>query len=349
MVRKIIASILMVLLTMNFAACKAAPKETRYESDFLVLFNTVTKIVAYTESKEEFTRYSKLIYDELKEYHELYDIYNSYDGKNNIKTINDHAGIKPVKVDQKIIDLLLFSKDEYKITDGKVNIALGAVLKIWHDYRKEGIDDFENAKVPPRDKLEAARTHTDINKVIIDEVESTVFLEDPHMSLDVGAIAKGYAVEQVAKLAIENGFESGLISVGGNVRAIGHKGQSKEVWNVGIQNPEKDAAQPILKVVYLSDMSLVTSGNYERYYTVDGKKYHHIIDTETLFPSEYVTAVTIICPDSGVADSLSTAVFNMSFEEGLAFIDDLPDTEAVWILNNGDIKYSAHFKDLIKE
>ena len=349
MVRKTIASILMVLLTVNFVACKAAPKETRYESDFLVLFNTVTKIVAYTESKEEFTRYSKLIYDGLKEYHELYDIYNTYDGKNNIKTINDHAGIKPVKVDQKIIDLLIFSKNEYKITDGKVNIALGALLKIWHDYRTEGIDDFENAKVPPRDQLEAASTHTDINKIIIDEVESTVFLGDPNMSLDVGAIAKGYAVEQVAKLAIENGFESGLINVGGNVRAIGHKGQSKEMWNVGIQNPEKDASQPILKVVYLSDMSLVTSGNYERYYTVDGKKYHHIIDGETLFPSEYLTAVTIICPDSGVADSLSTAVFNMPFEEGLLFIDSLPDTEAVWVLNNGDIKYSAHFKDLIKE
>ncbi|WP_069998786.1 FAD:protein FMN transferase [Cellulosilyticum sp. I15G10I2] len=348
MVRKIIAFILMVILTMNFTAC-GSPKKTRYESEFLVLFNTVSKIVAYTESKEEFSKHSKFIYDSLKEYHELYDIYNDYEGKNNIKTINDHAGVKPIEVDKKIIDLLLFSKDQYKKTDGKVNIAFGAVLKIWHDYRTEGVEDFENAKLPPIDKLEAAKVHTDINKVIIDEVASTVFLEDPEMSLDVGAIAKGYAVEQVALLAMKNGFDAGLLSIGGNVRAIGNKGDPSKLWNVGVQNPEKESEDPLLKIVYLSDLSLVTSGNYERYYTVGDKNYHHIIDTDTLFPSEYLTAVTIICPDSGVADVLSTAVFNMPFEQGLEFIDSLPDTEALWILNNGEIKYSAHFKDLIKE
>lgn len=338
----------MIILTINFTAC-SNPKMTRYEAEFLVLFDTVTKIVAYTKSKEEFNKYSQLIYDNLKEYHELYDIYNNYDGINNIKTINDNAGIKPVKVDKKIIDLLLFAKDKYKNTSGKMNVAFGSVLKIWHDYRTEGIEDPENAKLPPRDKLEAAEKHTDINKVIIDEAASTVFLKDPEMRLDVGAVGKGYATEQVSQIAMKNGFISGLISVGGNVRSLGTKGEGKELWNIGIQNPNKDADKSVLQVAYLSNLSLVTSGDYERYYTVNGKNYHHIIDPETLFPSEYYKSVTIICGDSGFADVLSTAVFNMPFEQGLKYIDSLPDTEALWVLKNGEIKYSADFKKLIKE
>ncbi|MDF2593984.1 MAG: rane-associated lipoprotein involved in thiamine biosynthesis [Clostridia bacterium] len=348
MLRKLFACVLIMILTMNFTAC-SSPKTTRYEAEFLVLFDTVTKIVAYTKSKEEFTKYSQLIYDGLKEYHELYDIYNDYEGINNIKTINDNAGIKPVKVDKKIIDLMLFAKEEYKNTNSKMNIAFGSVLKIWHDYRTEGIDDPEKAKLPPMDKLKAAKEHTDINKVIIDEAESTVFLSDPEMSLDVGAVGKGFAAEQVCQMAIKAGFTSGLISVGGNVRAIGNKGESKKLWNIGIQNPNKEDEESILKVAYLSDLSLVTSGDYERYYTVNGKNYHHIINPETLLPSDYFTAITIICKDSGVADALSTAVFNMPFEQGLELIDSLPDAEALWIFKNGEIKTSAKFNDLIGE
>ncbi|HEY5585402.1 MAG TPA: FAD:protein FMN transferase [Ruminiclostridium sp.] len=333
---------------MNMAAC-GSEKKTRYEAEFLVLFDTITKIVAYTDSKEEFTKYSQLIYDNLKEYHQLYDIYNNYPGINNIKTINDNAGIKPVKVDKRIIDLLLFGKKWYKDTDGKMNIAFGAVLKIWHKYRTEGIEDEANAALPPMDKLKDATKHTEINKVIIDEANSTVFLDDSNMSLDVGAIGKGYATEQVSEIAIKNGFTSGLISVGGNVRAIGNKGVKNELWNLGIQNPDKESDKSVIKIVYLTDLSLVSSGDYERYYIVDGKHYHHIIDPDTLFPSVYFSEVTIICKDSGKADALSTAVFNMPFEKGLKFINDLPDTEALWVMKNGEIKYSENFKKFIKE
>jgi len=329
-------------------ACGGENK-TRYEAEFLELFDTITKIVAYTDSKEEFTKYSQLIYNNLKEYHELYDIYKDYPGINNIKTINDNAGIKPVKVDKKVIDLLLFAKEWYKNTDGKMNVALGAVLEIWHKYRTEGIEDEANAALPQMDALKGAAKHTDINKVIIDEANSTVFLEDPKMSLDVGAIGKGYATEQVSQIAIKNGFTSGLISVGGNVRAIGNKGARNQLWNLGIQNPDKESEKSTIHIVYLTDLSLVSSGDYERYYTVAGKRYHHIIDPDTLFPSEYYTDVTIICKDSGMADALSTAVFNMPIAKGLKFINELPDTEAMWVLKNGEIKYSEKFKKFIKD
>ncbi|WP_024833373.1 FAD:protein FMN transferase [Ruminiclostridium josui] len=346
--KKLIAIIIILTFSINLAAC-GDKKKTRYEAEFLVLFDTVTKIVAYTETKEEFTEYSQLIYDNLKEYHELYDIYHDYPGKNNIKTINDNAGKKPVKVDKRIIDLLLFSKEWYKKTDSKVNIAFGAVLKVWHNYRTEGLEDEENAKIPPIDILKKASQHTDINKVKIDEKNSTVFLEDPEMSLDVGAVGKGYATEQVSRIAEEKGFKSGLISVGGNIRSIGTKGVDNQLWNLGIQNPDSKSENSTLKLIYVEDKSVVSSGDYERYYTVNGKRYHHIIDPITLFPSEHFSAVTIVTHNSGMADVLSTAIFNMPFEQGKKLIDSLPDTEALWVAKDGKIKYSNDFSKYLNK
>ena len=173
---------------MSLTAC--GEKElNKYQSEFLMLFDTVTRIVGYSESKEEFKEYSQIIHDDLKEYHQLYDIYNDYEGVNNIKTINDNAGIKPVKVDKRIIELLKFSKELYEKTNGKTNIAFGSVLKIWHKYRNEGIEDPENASLPTDEELKIANEHTNIEDMIIDEENSTVFLKDPLMSLDVCAIA----------------------------------------------------------------------------------------------------------------------------------------------------------------
>lgn len=339
--------ILIVLsLIITLTACK---KNVRYGAEFLNVFDTVTQIISYMDSKEEFEKFSALIHDELYEYHRLFDIYNDYENLNNIKTINDNAGIEPVKVDQRIIDLLIFSKDAYIRTDGKCNIALGSVLKIWHQYREEGIDNPVNASLPTMNMLQSAVAHTDIDKVIIDTEASTVYLADPEMSLDVGAVAKGYAVEQVCKNAEKQGYTSALVSVGGNVRAIGNKDGEGLPWSVGIQNPNSDSDQSTIIMVDIIGNSVVTSGIYERYYTVSGKNYHHIIDPETLMPADYFKSVSIICGDSGLADELSTAIFCMHYEQGLALINALSDTEALWVFPDNSIKYSSNFETFIKQ
>jgi len=252
-------------------------------------------------------------------------------------------------VDQRIIDLLLFSKNQYQQSEGKVNIAMGSVLEIWHEYREDGINNPETASLPPMEQLEAANMHTDIDKLIIDEASSTVYLSDANMRLDVGAIAKGYATEQVSQIAKNNGYKNFLLSVGGNVRSMGTKGPKKELWSVGIQNPDKTSEKKSLYTLSLTNLSLVSSGNYERYYTVNGKVYHHIIDPVTLMPAEYFTSVSIVCEDSGLADALSTTIYNMPLEEGKALIESLEDVEALWVLPNGEIKYSEHFEELIKQ
>lgn len=328
-------------------SCSTGTK--RYQASFLELFDTVTTIIGYAKDEDTFSKEAQLIYDNLKVYHELYDIYNNYDGINNVKTINDNAGIAPVKVDQKIIDLLKFSREAHTMSKGKKNIALGAVLQVWHDYRETGTNDPDNAKVPPMELLKEKAQHTDINNIIIDEEASTVYLSDPEMSIDVGAVAKGYATERVAQYMIEQGYTSLLLSVGGNVRAIGSRDEKDKAWNVGIQNPDVESEEQYLMITELENLSLVTSGDYERYFTVDGVRYHHIIDPDTLMPSNYFTAVSIITEDSGLADALSATIFNMPLEEGQALIESLDDTEALWVNKDGSLVYSSGFEKYMKK
>ncbi len=360
MKRKMIVFLIITMLLVNMTACRKEPELTRYQAQFLELFDTVTTIVGYAENKEAFSEFAQSVYDDLKVYHELYDKYHDYEGVNNIKTINDNAGIAPVTVDRKIIEMLLFSKEAYQLSEGTVNVAFGAVLEVWHDYREAGTDDPESAQVPPMELLMEKAKHTDINKLIIDETASTVYLEDPDMSLDVGAIAKGYATEQVIVQAKEKGYTNGLLSVGGNVRALGGKGYNilddknvegtelETYWNVGIQNPEKEDPEEYLYILNLINKSLVSSGDYERYYTVDGVEYHHIIDPSTLMPAEKFTAVSIVTENSGLADALSTAIFNLPYEEGLQLIEELEGTEALWVMSDKTMRFSSGFEALIK-
>lgn len=338
---------LIILLTFIIVFTGCTKKESsgkdleRYSSTFLSLFDTVTSMVGYAESEEEFNIVTKQIHDKMLTYHKLYDIYNTYDGIVNIKNLNDTAGIAPVKVDQKIIDLLLFSKEIYKETNHKVNIALGSVLSLWHEAREDGLYDPINAYLPDMDELILASKHTDLDKVIVDDINNTVFFEDPNIKLDVGAIAKGYATQK----AIENVNISLLISVGGNVASTKSKPDGSP-WVVGLQDTQKSEGNYKQKVV-LDKGAVVTSGDYQRYYEVDGVLYHHIIDPDTLMPGKYWKAVSVIVPDSGLADGLSTALFLMNQEEGQKLLDKYNGV-ALWTDENGNEYKSRNFDKVVK-
>lgn len=336
-----------IVVLAGVAGRRSGTGEQRYQAQFLQLFDTVTQIVGYGRTEKEFTLQAQMVQDQLREYDQLYDIYNDYPGISNLKTVNDQAGIAPVKVDQRIMDLLVLSRDIYDRTDGKMNVAFGSVLSIWHDYRTAGVDDPQNAALPPMEQLEEAALHTDINKMILDEKASTVYLADPEMTLDVGAIAKGYAVEQTAQYAINQGVKSMLISVGGNVRAIGTKA-GNEPWKVGVQDPNQEIQSGSLCNMLLTDMSLVSSGDYQRYYIVDGKRYNHIIDPDTLMPADYFADVTILTRDSGLADGYSTALYAMPLEEGRKLVENTPGMEALWVFHDGSQVFSSGFKQLME-
>lgn len=349
--KAILAVVIIVVpvLSYFFYQVVSRPRYVKYQDSFFDTFDTVVTVVAYTRNKDEFDQYFNAIHQRFQELHKLYDIYDNYPGINNIKTINDEAGVRPVKVQKEIIDLILFSKDWYAKTGGKVNIAMGSVLSIWHQYREEGIDDPEHAKLPPMEELREAAKHTDINKVIVDTENSTVYLADKHMSLDVGAVAKGYAAELVAKEFSAKGLNSAIINAGGNVRVIGKPLDGvRERWGIGIQDPSKPIVSDednTLDVVYVNDSAVVSSGDYQRYYVVDGKVYHHIIDPSTLMPAEYYHAVTVVTRDSAVADFLSTTLFLYPFEESKALADKL-GVDAIWVMEDGTIRMTDGFKTI---
>jgi thiamine biosynthesis lipoprotein len=285
---KKILTVCLCFILLCSAGC-ARTETKRYQAEFLSLFDTVTTIVGYSDSEAHFKEFAEQVRCKIEEYHKLYDIYNIYESINNVKTINDNAGIAPVKVDSKIIDMLQFAMDEYEATGGAVNVALGSVLEIWHDYRDAGLNDPESAELPPMEALQEAALHTDIGNVIIDGAASTVVIKDPLLRLDVGAVAKGYAAEQVAQYFEGQGVTSLLLSIGGNVRAIGEKlipdSAGEKRWNIGIQNPDKSSPDMEIMNVLINGISVVSSGISERYYVVGGEQYHHIIDPATLMPA----------------------------------------------------------------
>lgn len=333
----------LLLLTALLAGCIPAQtsQPQRYESTFLTLFDTVTSIVGFADSEEAFRRSSQQIHDQLLEYHQLFDIYNDYEGIHNLKTVNDNAGGEPVEVDRKIIDLLLFCRDLARKTGGKVDVTMGSVLRLWHEARQAGLNDPDHAALPDPAALEEAAGHVGFDLLEIDEENNTLRLTDPQARLDVGAVAKGYATEQISR-DLPSGY---LLSVGGNVRSTGSKPDGSQ-WVVGIQDPDK--GDSYLHTLYVADASaVVTSGDYQRYYTVEGVRYHHIIDPETRFPAARWRAVTILCPDSGLADGLSTALFLMDQEEGAALLKDC-GAEAMWVSPDGTILYSDGFQASIK-
>ena len=338
--RRILA-ILLACLFLSGCAGQKPPEQTQYTATFLTLFDTVTSIVGKAESQEAFQKTAQEIHDALLVYHQLFDIYKEYEGLNNLKTVNDRAGLEPVNVDERIVALLKDCKAYYALTNGRVNTAMGSVLYLWHEARNDGIDDPANAYLPDQAALEQACLHTSLDAVIIDEEASTVYISDPDVRLDVGAVAKGWSVQRVC----ENAPAGLLVSVGGNVCATGPKDDTGTPWVVGVQNP--DGGENYLHTLYLTEGSVVTSGDYQRAFMVDGKVYHHIIDPDTLYPSEFWRSVTIVCDDSGLADALSTALFLLPLEEGKALLAQC-SAEAMWVNREGKIFYSEGFESLIR-
>ncbi len=326
---------LCICLCLPLSACKKQEPptaKTKLISD--TAFGTDSYIYDYTGSPQaDFDALTKRLSEEIEEYHRLFDIYNEYEGTINLATLNRLRGEGAVKVDGRIIDLLLYAKEVYTLTGGKCNVAMGAVTRLWHDCRefaKKNPKKENEWTTPNTDALREASLHTDINDLIIDKENGTVELADPKMLLDVGAIAKGYVEELVAKELISEGKSGYVLDFGRNLRAVGTK-KDGTGWKTGVLNP--DFYSPTRYIYYheLKSEAIATSGDYENAYVVDGVKYHHIIDPKTLMPSAYYHSVSIICNSTALSDALSTAVFNMTLEEAREFVKTLDGVRIVLV------------------
>lgn len=356
---------LKICIVISFLFVTGCQKEYEYYSKNIVgPFDTITTYITYAKSEDDFHEQCEMIEEKLNYYDQLFDRYSSYNDINNVKTINDNAGKKAVEVDQPLIDLLELSIKRNKEISSKVNIAFGSVIEIWHNYREKAESQGGVGEVPSINELKQANQHVDLESIKIDSQKKTVYISDNQVSIDLGATAKGYAIELVKQDLIDMGVDNFLLSGGGNVASHGERKITKEgdfylddcqnKYCVGIQSPQdgnfshsdEDEDSENEAVLVVQGESIVTSGDYQRFYKdVNGVRYHHLIDPDTLYPAVHFRSVSIITEDSGYADFLSSAVFLMDYEDGLKLINSLDGVEAIWLLEDGKIRYSNGLKD----
>lgn len=345
MIKKLISLSILIILLLSFSSC--SPQYQRFQTEFTGPFDTATVIIGYAQSEADFARHANAIFDRISELHILFDIFNEYQGINNIYTINANAGISPVEVDREIIDMLLYAREGYELSGGLVDITLGPVLRIWHRYRMEFVIYGEQHAMPSYEELREAAEFVGMQDLIIDAEMNTVFLQREGMSLDVGSIAKGYAVGLVADMAREAGLTSAILNVGGHVVTIGSpQGGNRDTWNIGVQNPELGAeAGSVIDTVRFNDMVLSISGGYQRFFVVDNVAYNHIIDPRTLMPASRYKQVAVIHEDSTLADILSLALFIMPFEEGYELAREY-GAKALWIDIDGEWEVNEGYAEI---
>ncbi len=304
-------------------------------------FDTVSYIYSYKgDSEEEFLENADAAYYTLQRYHQLFDIYHEYEGMNNLCTINSSPGVE-VKVDDDLLEFLIYCREMCSLTTGEMDVMMGSVLSLWHDARYS-----EEPYLPSDEVLEEASRYTGFDFLLIDEEKGTVTLLSDKASIDVGAVGKGYATEKAAEVLKARGCDSYVLNIGGNIRIIGTKPDGSG-WRTGVKDP-KDPDSSFVVVLNLSDTSCVTSGSYERYFTLDGVKYSHIIDKDTLYPASYYDSVTVVTPSSALADTLSTALFTMPYDEAYELASSL-SVDVVWVFPDGSVKYTDGIKALLIE
>lgn len=340
---------------------KSANKKVNYEKHtytYWDVLDTVSTIQVYLKDGQDPDYYENWIHEELLGYHQLFDAYHSYPGLNNVYTINEMAGKEPVAVDEKLFDLVDFCMNQMGNTRNRTNIAFGTVTAIWKQFMTDCSDERALAlkedrapvyTLPNESVLNAAAEHIDPMQVILDKENHTVYLADSMMRLDVGAAAKGYICEVLAQDMKAAGIESSCIVLGGNVKVIGqYRGtDDRTYFTSAVKNPE-DPNQYLNYILKISDQDcVVTSGNYERFVDIDGMRYCHLIDPDTMYPTQGMSGVTIICKDSGLADYLSTALFSVNVETGKEILTNYPGVEACWITDQYEIFFSDHFMDYV--
>lgn len=282
--------------------------------------------------------------DELSYYDRLLDADREYEGLTNLATLNANAGGGALKVDEELIDFLAFAKEMYYLTGGAVNIAAGSVLSVYDDFRQmaDSPSTSDVARLPSEAALAEARAHTDIEKLIIDQEGETVELLDEKMRLDARWIAKGYALQEAAEELLDEGYNGLTLETEGTLKIIGEKPDG-EAFRLGIRSPDMNASKPYAHFIDLKNTSCAMASVYADSYQVDGVEYHGLIDMETLAPAKNFSSVTVVTPDSALADALADALFIMNFDEGRELLETLDDVRAVWIYADGKVVDSADF------
>lgn len=341
--------IVLLLLTVGFVlvGCeqKQDPNVERYNRNFIGVFDSIINVSVWYDDEdvniqEVFSDIDALLWD----IHKMSTKYDSYDGIVNIKTINENPGVAH-PVDEHLITMIEMSIEAYNdpLMNGSFNIALGNVLNVWSQYRNNCLDN-EICEIPSMSELQAAAEVMDPNAIVIDHEASTVLVPEG-MKLDLGGVAKGYGAELVGEYLRESNPVAFMVNAGSsNIEFYGlNPNPNRDYWTIGLKDPDNPNAT-YATIAVESGWNIVTSGDYERFYEVDGVEYHHIINPQTLFPSWHIRAVTVVSKNPALGDIYSTAAFVLPLDEAIALINSLDDVEAIWFDENENIHYSENFE-----
>ncbi len=274
------------------------------------------------------------IYDEVfSRLRELESILSANRDDTNVAEINAQAGIMPVKAAAETLEILEEGLAFAKLSGGKLDPSVGPLVKAWNI-------GTEYAAVPSPQALKEAISLIDWKSIVVDRAAGTVYLPKKGMKLDLGAIAKGYAADEAARIVKSHGIKKAIIDLGGNILAIGEKSADKP-WKIGIRNPETDEGGSALSIEVV-DKAIVTSGVYERYFIENGKRYHHILDPFTGYPEDNgLLSVSIVTARSIDADALSTTTFLLGPEEGMRLVENTEGVEAIFIDTSKNVRLSS--------
>ncbi|MDO8707082.1 FAD:protein FMN transferase [Pseudomonas sp.] len=256
-----------------------------------------------------------------------------YKEESEVSIINKKAGIGPVKVGQELIEVLKEGRRVSELSGGAFDVTIGPLSNLW------GFDE-EKKSVPPAEKIDEQRRLVDYRKLKIDEAASTVYLGEKGMMIDVGGIAKGYALKKAMKVFEEAGIRDVIINAGGNLNLRG--GKKGKPWKIGIQDARNE--KKLLGVLNITETSVSTSGDYQRFFIKDGVRYHHILDPKTGSPAKGLVSVTVVGRNEAMTDAMSTAVFVLGLEKGTDLIKKA-GAEGIIVREDGTITVSDGLKE----
>jgi thiamine biosynthesis lipoprotein len=315
-----------------FSVILSRRKSVHVESGSIMVMGTVANVVAVAEDANTSGQCVKAVFEQLRG---IDDLMSDYINDSEISTVNQNAASEPVKVSDATFEVLRRAIDFSKVSEGAFDITVGPLVDLWRSAA-------EANSTPSEEQLRQAREKVGYEKLILDPNEMTVRFAVKGMRLDLGGIAKGYAIDKAVEAMQKLGALGGMVDVGGDIRCFGRPPKKRDSWLIGLDDPRHPqdmltAAEPLL-VIKLNDTAIATSGDYQRFAWIEGKKYSHIYDRKTGYSSKDLTSVTIIANNATDADALATAVSVLGPEKGLELIESIPDTEAILISAKPDLK-----------
>ncbi len=313
----------------------AATQEIEPVTKTVFLMGTIVKITIYDEAKEIEPIFQK-VFDRISEIEDRMTI-NKATEKSEIIQLNLKAGKEYSELSPDTFYVLEKGKYYSEISGGKYDITIGPLVKLWNI-------GTEKARLPEEIEINNTLPLVNYQNLILDKENFSAKLNTPGMIVDLGSIAKGYAADEAAKILVEAGIEHAIINLGGNILTLNTKPDGT-YWRLGLQDPLEPRGD-YMGIIMLNNQALVSSGIYERYLEFNGKRYHHILNTTTGYPEENsLLSVSIITKDSIDADGLSTTIFLLGLEEGMKMIENLPNTEAIFITSDKKVYYSSGFDE----